>query len=68
MKWTHPGQPIVNTIQVDNLDAIIKLIAENGGEVVVPKQTVRSVGNFCYFKDPSGYIHGAMEPDFEDKS
>ena len=63
MKWNHQDQPIVNTIQVEDLDACIKAIEENGGEIVVPKQNIPGVGKHCYFKDPSGYIHGAMEPE-----
>ena len=62
MLRNHPDQPIVNTIQVADLDATIKAIEENGGEIVVPRQTIPGVGMHCYFKDPSGYIHGAMQP------
>jgi predicted enzyme related to lactoylglutathione lyase len=62
MKRSHPDQPIMNTIQVKDLDATIKAIEENGGEIVVPKQTIPGVGTHCYFKDPFGYIHGALEP------
>ena len=62
MKRNDPGQPIVNTIQVEDLDKVIRAIEENGGEIVVPKQTIGGVGTHCYFRDPSGYIHGAMQP------
>ena len=63
MKRNHPNQPIVNTIQVKDLDATIKAIEENGGEIVVPKQSIPGIGMHCYFKDLSGHIHGAMEPE-----
>ena len=62
MRRNHPDQPIVNTIQVGDLDATIRAIEENGGEIVVPRQTIPGVGTHCYFKDPSGYVHGAMQP------
>ena len=58
----HPDQPIVNTIQVEDLDSAIRAIEENGGEIVLPRQTIPGVGTHCYFKDPFGYIHGAMQP------
>ena len=61
MKRTYPGQTIVNTIRVENLDFTVMAIEENGGEIIVPMQTIPGVGRHCYFKDPSGHIHGAME-------
>ena len=41
------------------------VIFDNGGEIVVPLQEIPGVGTNCYFKDPSGYIHGVMQPDLE---
>ena len=61
MQWNSPDQPIVNTIQVDDLDDTIRKIKENGGQIVVPKQTIPGIGTHCYFRDPSGFIHGAMQ-------
>ncbi|MFC2098235.1 VOC family protein [Bacteroidota bacterium] len=63
MKWNHPDQSIVNTIQVENMELTLKAIEENEGEIVVPVQTIPGIGKHCYFKDPSGYIHGVMEPE-----
>jgi predicted enzyme related to lactoylglutathione lyase len=63
MKRNHPDQPIVNTIQVENIDATLEAIEKNGGNILVPKQSIPGVGTHCYFKDPSGYIHGVMQPD-----
>lgn len=63
MQWNSPDQPIVNTIQVDDLDETIRKIEEQGGKIVVPKQTIPGIGTHCYFKDPSGYIHGAMQEE-----
>lgn len=62
MKRNHPDQPVVNTIQVENISETIRAIEENGGEIIVPLQEIPGVGKHCFFKDPSGYIHGAMEP------
>ena len=63
MKRNHPDQPIVNTIQVEDIDSTMKRIIENGGEIVVPKQSIPGVGTHSYFKDLSGYIHGVLEQD-----
>lgn len=63
MPRQHPEQPMVNTLDVENLDATLEAIAANGGTVVVPKMPVPSVGWLAYFKDPEGNIHGAMQPD-----
>ena len=65
MKWNSPNQPIVNTIQVADMATTIQAIIDNGGEIVVPLQEIPDVGTNCYFKDPSGYIHGVMQPDLE---
>ncbi len=61
MKWNYPEQPVVITIQVDDIDATTRAIEENGGEIVMPGQRIPGVGTQCYFKDPSGHIHGAIE-------
>ncbi|MFC2081552.1 VOC family protein, partial [Bacteroidota bacterium] len=65
MKLNQYDQAIVNTIQVEDIDATIKALEENGGEIVVSKQSVPGVGTHCYFKDPFGHIHGILEPDKE---
>lgn len=58
-----PAQPIVNTIEVADIEAVIKKIEANGGQVVVPKMAVPSVGWLAYFKDPEGNISGVMQSD-----
>jgi len=63
MKRSHPEQMIVNTIQVEDIDSTMNRIIENGGEIVVPKQSISGIGTHCYFKDLSGYIHGVLESD-----
>ena len=65
MQWNSPDQPIVNTIQVNDLDDTIRKIEENDGQIVVSKQTIPGVGTHCYIKDPSGFIHGAMQPEMK---
>jgi predicted enzyme related to lactoylglutathione lyase len=44
MKRAAPGQPVVNSIQVDSIDEFAKRIVESGGEIVVPKMPIGSIG------------------------
>lgn len=63
MKRKHPGQPIVNSINVVNLDEAVKKIEKAGGTIVVPKMPIPTVGWLSYFKDPDGNIHGIYQDD-----
>jgi len=63
MKKRDPKQPVVNSINVADIDASIKAIEANGGKIVVPKSTIPSVGHLAYFTDPDGNIFGVMQED-----
>lgn len=63
MKKRDPAQPVVCSIEVNNLDSLIKLIPEKGGQIVVPKMAIPSVGWLAYFKDTGGNIFGIMQND-----
>ena len=63
MKKKNPGQPVVNSIEVTNLDECMTKIAESGGMIVVPKMAIPAVGWLAYFKDPDGNIHGLYQHD-----
>jgi len=63
MKKRDPQQPIVNSIQVENIDDAIKKIEAAGGKIVVPKMTVPGVGWLAYFTDPDQNIHGLWHTD-----
>lgn len=63
MKKRDPNQPIVNSIEVENLDEQIKKIESAGGLIVVPKTAIPTVGWMAYFKDPDGNIHGIFQND-----
>jgi predicted enzyme related to lactoylglutathione lyase len=58
-----PDHPIVNTIDVENLDDMIQRVQAAGGTIVVPKMPVPSVGWLAYFKDLDGNIVGMMQSD-----
>lgn len=57
----------VNTINVDDIDHCVKLIEENGGEIVKLKGLVRGVGWLAYFKDTEGNLWGMMQEDHNSK-
>jgi predicted enzyme related to lactoylglutathione lyase len=52
----------VNTIQVDDLAAVERRVADGGGQVALARQEVPGVGDLCYFKDTEGNIFGALQP------
>jgi uncharacterized protein len=53
--------PVVNTINVSNIDATIKKIEKNGGKVTVPKMEIPMMGTLAYFVDTEGNMHGIMQ-------
>lgn len=63
-----PEDSVVNTIDVDDIDAYSKKVEESGGEIVRPKTTIDGVGHLVYFKDTEGNLWGMMQSDPEAKS
>lgn len=51
------------TISVSDIDETIKAIESNGGEIILPKCTLPSIGHLCFFQDPEGNLVGAMQYD-----
>lgn len=63
MKKMDPKQPVVNSINVPDIDAAISNIEKHGGKIVVPKRAIPGVGWLAYFLDPDNNIHGIMMDD-----
>jgi uncharacterized protein len=63
MKRRDPAQPIVNSISVDSIDQYAEKVVTAGGQIVVPKMSVPTVGYLAYFKDTEGNIHGLWQDD-----
>ena len=62
--YEEEGFPkVVNTIDVDDIDEVIKKIENNNGEIVRPKHAVPGVGWMAYFKDSEGVLSGVMQSD-----
>jgi predicted enzyme related to lactoylglutathione lyase len=53
----------INTIEVDNIDAAITKVLANGGEIIMPKDAIPSVGWQAYFKDNAGIVVGLHQAD-----
>lgn len=56
-------QRVVNTIDVEDLDAIMAKVEANGGKVVQPRMAVPGVGYMAYCQDTEGVIFGLMQAD-----
>ena len=54
---------VVNTIDVEDINEVVKKIQENGGEIIRPKHAVPGVGWLAYFKDTEGIVTGVMQDD-----
>jgi hypothetical protein len=63
MRRRDPAQPCVNTIGVANLDETLRAVESHGGQCVVPKMPIPTVGWLAYCKDLDGHIFGIMQPD-----
>lgn len=60
------GAPVfghVNTMQVENYDAIEKLIMENGGTLALAKFAIPGMAWQGYYIDTEGNIFGIHQPD-----
>lgn len=55
------AQPVVNTIEVENIDESMLKIEQGDGSIVVPKSVIPNIGELAYFKDPEGNIFGIMQ-------
>ena len=53
----------VCTVDVTDLDAMIKKVGEHGGAIVVPKMPIPTMGWLAYAKDTEGNIFGMMQMD-----
>lgn len=57
----HPEQPVVNTVEVADLDASTAKVLAIGGQMALPKMAIPTIGWLCYCKDPDGNLLGMMQ-------
>lgn len=53
----------INTVEVEDIDAVLARVLENGGEVLMEKHAIPNVGYQAYFKDSTGIIVGLHQDD-----
>lgn len=63
MKKKDPKQPVVNAIDVVDLNNAMEAVEKAGGKIVVPRTAIPTVGWLAYFTDPDGNIHGLYQHD-----
>jgi len=63
MKRMNPSLTTVNTVDVPSIDEYLEKIKARGGEIVMPKATILSVGYLAYCKDTEGNTFGIMQMD-----
>jgi len=56
-----PGACANLYFQVGDVDACLRTVKENGGEVLVPKTPIPNIGHFAMFTDPEGVAIGIMQ-------
>ena len=55
-------QAVINTLEVESLDDVLKKVEEAGGRKVFGPKEVPGVGIHAYFADVEGNLFGVMEP------
>ena len=59
----QPVNAFVCTVDVANLDAMVKRVTELKGSIVLPRMPIPTVGWLAYAKDTEGNIFGMMQMD-----
>ena len=54
---------VINTVTVEDLDAIVEKVLANGGEVAFPRMGVPGIGWLAYIRDLDGNLVGMMQND-----
>ncbi len=67
MRRQHPGQPVVNTVDVPSVDEYAAAVEKQGGRIVVPKMAIPGVGWLVYCTDTEGNVFGMMQSDMSAK-
>jgi predicted enzyme related to lactoylglutathione lyase len=59
------GQPVVLTMEVEDLGKYIAKVREAGGTVLLERAPIPGVGWLATATDPNGVLFGLMQPDPE---
>jgi predicted enzyme related to lactoylglutathione lyase len=58
-----PLTGVINTVDVQDIDALLNKVKANGGQIIVQKGAVAGVGWLAYCKDVEGTVFGMMQMD-----
>lgn len=61
MPRSYNTQPVINTIDVDELDAMIEKVKAAGGKLAGEKQSIPGVGDFIYATDTEDNKFGMLQ-------
>jgi len=56
-------QPVINTVEVESLQAVLEKVRALGGKVIHGPNEVPGVGIHAYCADPQGVLFGVMQPN-----
>ena len=56
-------QRVINTVDVEDVDAAVERTRSAGGAVLVEKMPIPGMGWLAYLKDPDGIVFGVMQTD-----
>ncbi|TAM86623.1 VOC family protein [bacterium] len=63
LRRMDPRQGTVNTVSVDDLDAMVTTATKAGAKVVMPRMAIPGIGYLSYLSDTEGNTFGMLEPD-----
>ena len=58
----HFDQPVINTIEVESLEATLARVRQHGGRLVHGPNDIPGVGRHTYCQDPAGILFGLLQP------
>ena len=61
------SQAVINTVVVENLEAMLKKVVAAGGKKVTGPDQIPGVGLFAYCADVEGILFGILQPDMNAK-
>lgn len=63
MKRSNPGMPIINYINVEDIDAYLAKLEKLGGQILMPKMPITGIGYNAVVKDTEGNTFGMLQED-----
>ena len=58
----HLSQPVINTVEVESLDAMLAKLEMLGGKKVHGPEEIPGIGTHVYCADPEGNLFGMIQP------